>query len=381
EFRKTWATPADDAVAHDSRTALVFIGDISVLKEAGIEARLGTLLHSNAALPAGDEPAVRASVCATLSARRGEVWGCGVSEFYFWNENNDWRLLTSDQAETVVLARDDEAVVIRNATVERATAVSPDHWDHWTYSNTLMGGDASLYVEPPPSARPLNGSVRNALETQSFGRSEIEALLESDTGPREDLWSTAIEKARALNDWALAIQLHQRYRPMGRCSMDERPQQTAVRYADACYREGDLACFARLYVRIINNRFDSVAWSSYGDAAASTYAFELEKTGINAKRFLLGLVLHFGGDRPEQARLWRLGRAFAEAQLTGDAERLLTGWAQSESLDPYNRFRATVTLAGALHQQSKNPAEVAERVGRLSLTPHARQWVAQELGQ
>lgn len=167
--------------------------------------------------------------------------------------------------------------------------------------------------------------------------------------------------------------------PMGRCSMDTAPQEESAKYADKCYAEGRLGCYLQLQVRIMEDRFSRVAWSSYGEASHDTEVDRLSRAGIDAQRFLMGLSYQFAAEKPrEEIWPWRLARAFNESKSSAQFEKALASIAGDESIDEYNRLRASITLAYRLLRlqgDARKPAEIKTKLAELPLSPASKMWL------
>lgn len=186
----------------------------------------------------------------------------------------------------------------------------------------------------------------------------VRALLESDPpvyddgdvpGDRHSLdvdHEDEIAAARAAGDNEKALSIYRTWRPMGRCSMDDRPAKVAREYAELCYDLGKLGCFLQLQVQIMGDRFYRVAWSTYGEEAASTQAERLYETGLDVDVFLSGLALHFAGvSRRGEIGMRRLARSIKEAGQTDVVAARLAAWAKDPDFDEYNRLGAVQLLS------------------------------------
>ncbi len=233
----------------------------------------------------------------------------------------------------------------------------------WTYVQTLVATATPLY-EP--------GADFDA---------ELTAMIDGLSGASLTAWA---KKHRA--DDAL-FRKFARFRPMGSCSMDTAPQEAARAYAELAFARGDLAAFLQLQVAIMGDRFERVAWSSFGEAAHSTEAERLIGTGVDVDQFLLGLVISRPGDRAT-INTWRLARSIREAGRRRSLEPVLERLAQSPSTDAYDRLRAVQVLLfsdDAFAERSPEPGKqrsvearrraAVKRLERLSLSPVAKQWL------
>lgn len=177
---------------------------------------------------------------------------------------------------------------------------------------------------------------------------EIAALLETKTPSGSEHWQTALTWARA-HAPELALGIYRRWTPVGRCSMDTRPQEVAREYADLCWERGRLGCLLQLQVQIMGNQFSRVAYSSYGEAAHDPESTRLDDAGVDVERFFRGLTMRFAIDGPVGRELppWRIGKAAAGATpkgLRATFERIAT----DRSVDDYNRLRAAQVLVGLI---------------------------------
>ncbi len=268
-------------------------------------------------------------------------------------------------------------------------------WAEWSYTTTLLDG-------PEPRSRPPEGTAAE-VEEADLAFTVALALPGADALPSlRDLvdapmyassrhWHDASERARSHGDLDLAIALRSRYSPAARCSMDRAPQRAGLDYAELCAEAGRTACYLQLLVAVMGNNFGTfMIRSSYGDAAAPTYAGRVAEIGIDGEQFLLGLVFAFDSERERNVGLgtWRIGRAMAET----NADRfraLLTGHVEDVGLDDYNRLRATWALVGLEFHAAGAPRSGPERAAflsrierhrdGLSLTPEAEAYLDRTL--
>ncbi|MCB9546039.1 MAG: hypothetical protein H6706_09320 [Myxococcales bacterium] len=221
---------------------------------------------------------------------------------------------------------------------------NPDTLLAWAYATTLLVSEPPVYDEEVD---------------RDWSNQEKLAALKAD-GKKAEM-----------------VAVYRRYRPMGRCSMDTAPAQTARDYADLCYELGQIGCFLQLQVRIMGDRFERVAASSYGERAASTGSAALIAAGVDARRFLLGLLLQYDveGLRPrEEMGPWRLARSMAESGLDFGPD--LLALATDAHLDAANRLRASTVLWLLWRRAEELPATtLVERLKGQPLLPMARAWM------
>lgn len=157
--------------------------------------------------------------------------------------------------------------------------------------------------------------------------------------------------------------------PMGRCSMDTRPQETARRHAETCFLAGRMGCFLDFQIRIMGDQFARVASSSYGERVSATHAERLLAAGLDVPRFLRGLLARYQTEPPRRREIgeWRLGRAIAELGLP-EAEQALIQVASDPSVDEFNRARATQALFFAAIAHARERKENVDVPGLAAAT-------------
>ncbi len=128
--------------------------------------------------------------------------------------------------------------------------------------------------------------------------------------------------------------------PVGECSADATPQNTARLFAELALARKDWPTFVDLQLRLMADQFERAAWSNFAEARNPTGAAQLLESPVDVDRLLMGLVTQDPGSEVA-LDAWRLARAIREA---GRAETLLPkleALAVLPQLDAYNRFRAT----------------------------------------
>lgn len=237
----------------------------------------------------------------------------------FWSHRG-WTLATGTLAD----AEDGSPLVFEKETARirlEPTYVSPDRAlldsiDDWAYVRALLESEPPVYEQ---------GSTKQ----DEFADKEEEIAAARREGKNEQ-----------------ALALYRVWRPIGRCSMDSRPAEVARDYAELCYEMGKLGCFLQLQVQIMGNQFNRVAYSSYGEAAASTQAERLVETGLDVDIFLSGLALRFGGvSRRAELAPYRLARSIKEAYQTDVVAERLATWVKDPDFDEYNRLSAVEMLS------------------------------------
>jgi len=265
---------------------------------------------------------------------------------------------------------------------QESLTVQDTPWEDWVYTTTLLGFEGLPYepmVEEPwgPASKSQERLVEKALAAvgTSEGRSALEAAIASGLPNGSEHWGGLVDAATEMGAHDLVLAAHRRWRPMGRCSMDTYPATVASQYADACFAAGRTGCALQLHVRIMDDRHDRMIWSSYGEASHPTQVAALDSTGIDVPRFLRGLVLQYDTTTTRTVGIstQRLGRAVHESVHREAMEGQLASWATDPTLDAYNRWMATMTLAWARHYQVGPTEPLLDSAG---LHPLSAAWLA-----
>jgi hypothetical protein len=252
----------------------------------------------------------------------------------------------------------------------------------WIYVRTLLENGGPLYHEKTTAADARRdyrniGAEIDAAAREGRALERIRELVAAGIGPWDDGWEHAAAIAEKEGDVTLAHTIFRSYRPVGRCSMDTRPAEIAREYARFCHRNQKLGCHLQLQIRIMADRFERVAYSSYGEAAASTQAEALGGIGLDTDRFLRGLLVDFASVHVDGASigLWRLVRAIRESGRAGALEPALRAMASDPHLDEYNRLRATIALAWLPGPDALGRAQVEQRLAGVTLSPVSTTWL------
>lgn len=359
------------------------LGSLRRLEEEGA----GTALLKQIAA-GGDAIALATQAVTARDAQPGALIWTRTDAIFEWADRTRWLggapagVYTSDAA-TVLVWADQIAVV--DAAPEplpaKSHATAPIDW---TYSTTLLVAEDPVYAADP-DAQPGRDlpqakwdALSKAMQTDpKAALALLDALDLKALSGRDHRLGQVARFLHAQGRTDAALDAFARFRPMGRCSMDRAPAHAARSYAEACYAAGRIGCFLQLQVRIMGDHFDRVAWSSYGEAAANTQSKALVEAGVDAKRFLRGLLLRFDADTPRpraEMNLWRLARSMHESGIdfAPDLEALAT----DPRLDQVNRHRAAQTLWFLWRRaQQVNGGMVKVRFARLDLLPVSAGWV------
>lgn len=282
--------------------------------------------------------------------------------------------------------RANEDLEFEVTTVYHGLTPQRDHLALWTYSTTLINSSPPVYETNREEVVSRDEELVFHLEEEfrlAAVRQQTEHahdILETMIELGSVLSAEAAEFAMGIQDDRLARAVLRRWIPRGMCSMDPYPQSIAERYAALCRRQGDLGCFLQLHVQLMGNQFPRRSNSSAGALLQPTYSSGIAESGVDVERFLSGLLIEYQGvpRRHRSIGPWRLGMAMAEAGLSPTSPQELV---EDETLDPFNRLRATATLlsllvnSGENHDRTQVPPEVCSRLLDLDLHSTSLQWV------
>lgn len=305
-----------------------------------------------------------------------------VGEHTHWLGGAPEQIVTTDAASVLIW---DETVMLLDAPPEPLPSgtVHATQID-WTYASTLLVAEDPVYAanrgrrDGDRISEETWAPIHKAMTDDASKAIELIEALEIDEIADGDYRLGQI--ARFLKQHGrvdAAMRIYRRYRPVGRCSMDRAPAATARAYADLCYGAGRIGCFLQLQVRIMGDRFARTVWSSYGERAASTESKALVEAGVDARRFLRGMLLKYDADlRPrEEMNLWRLARSMHESGI--DFADDLQALATHPELDPVNRHRAAQALWLLWRRAEKvNGGMVSVRFSKMDLLPVSEKWLA-----
>lgn len=283
--------------------------------------------------------------------------------------------------EQVVVWGDRGAAVLQPVHVALPPKFHPV-WGDRVYTDTLLSFEPWPRAEKPMGAGEARAFVKTWERTFRGGprglRKNVTNLLTSGSDSLDFEGAVKHLREGGMEDHAIA-KLYAHYQPLGRCSMDTRPQAAAMAHADLCTDMKQLGCALQLRATVMGNRFDRVAWSSYGEAAAPTSGAAIAQLPIDAARFFVGLSMIYARDDAPRAAggMWstRIAKAVRDASLTDPVAARLRGLAQDDSLDEVNRLRATTVLFGLGRVAERPVAEVRAELLSLQLSPVSRRWV------
>ena len=304
--------------------------------------------------------------------------------------------LRAEVGSPIAVQVEGRVVVFVPSSVDAAEAsASSAAFEEWAYATALLVSDQPLYEgsgSDPWSEGSWQLSVElggrldaAAEESTESGLRAAEAIAHIEVDSSSPVLGRAAEIAEAGERCDVARALRARYRPVGGCSMDTRPQEAARAYAELCSRTGDLSCFLNLQLRIMGDSFSRVAYSSYGEQSHGTDSLRLLETGIDVDRYLAGLAYRFDSDfRRPGIGTWRLARSIVELGAAERFDARLAADAEDPRLDAANRLRVTQVLVALRLQavrstDSSEPgadlAAVRATLLALRLHPFAAEWV------
>lgn len=278
----------------------------------------------------------------------------------------------------------DENLVVAWQPLEEDAPGRPNDGEQatWAYARTLLGFEGDPYPTALRS-REVDPAVEAAWQRWEAAADPGEnlkvawELVAGKMSSHDARWEAIRSWAEQTRNAELELAVLRRYRPMGRCSMDLRPQVLASRYGELCFETGKLGCTLHLQIRVMSSAFDRVAWSSYGDAVASTETAHLWDLGIEARRFLMAFVLNYP-DRslPLNVGMYRLGRGMAESPEVDRLSGHVRAWAEDQTLDASNRLNAALVLLNIRSRYYGNYLRPAEELAELKLHPLAHAVIA-----
>ncbi len=136
-----------------------------------------------------------------------------------------------------------------------------------------------------------------------------------------------------------ALVMKRSRRVIGGCSQDQRPRLHAVEIAKLSAKTVKWEVFLRAHLDIMNDRFESVAYSSIADEFRQTYIKELEELDFDVPSLILGVALrmkepsgfHYYGS------VHRLGRSIAESKYKNSFKQQMASIINDDEVDLFNR--------------------------------------------
>ncbi len=126
---------------------------------------------------------------------------------------------------------------------------------------------------------------------------------------------------------------------MGGCSRDSSPRYHARNIAIMAAETVNWGVFLRAHLNIMNDRFQRMAYSNYGERSFQTHIGELEALDIDVQQLLLGISLQIENPANNHyfGSIQRVGRALSETRHADEIEQGMIAMISDKSLDHYNR--------------------------------------------
>lgn len=281
----------------------------------------------------------------------GEVDGQWAVLAHADQSNNQWALNGAWEAPQFDPAKPkfesgENALECHAPTVETVRA-TPMPFSTFVYASVLTTPDEPTFV--PAKITEYDDERITALrEIKEWDEAQIQKLIELGPPSGDRAWSNALSWATGNDRLDLAYEIHRRYRPMGRCSRDSRPQSTKQTFAKVCDELSRPRCFLSLSTELLGYRHSrrSDMWIGGKPVSYKSPIADLP-SDLDTELFLLGLLVDYPGtDRNENAGI--SPRFFALAQDNGQhtksLDATLVRWLQNPDTDAWNRHRFAVAL-------------------------------------
>ncbi|WP_298137349.1 hypothetical protein [Flavobacterium sp.] len=126
----------------------------------------------------------------------------------------------------------------------------------------------------------------------------------------------------------------------GSCSMDDSPRRHAQKITFLAAETSNWDVFIKSHLNIMNDSFESVAYSNFGQLSKRTYIKELEELNINVIDLLLGITFRIETQSKNHyfGSISRIGQAIADSKNKDEFEQKATLIISDKKLDDYNRL-------------------------------------------
>lgn len=245
----------------------------------------------------------------------------------------------------------------------------------WVYSATLLNPPEPVYVDTGAELTDQDRRRLAQLRKGPWSREMVERLIDVSPSNRDPAWGDALTWAKAEGADDLTYELYRRYRPVGRCSRDPRPQQTKQDFADFCAKTERTRCELVLLTQLLAYKIPRVSDMWIGGKPVS-YESDLDRLpdGLDVPRFMLGLLLDFPGtDGNEAASISPqfFGLATYGTAYTAALSSRLETWLANPKLDSWNRHRIALALfvVRARMRSTEPAAKHASAVAKLPGVP------------
>lgn len=176
------------------------------------------------------------------------------------------------------------------------------------------------------------------------------------------------EYGQALLSKDQILELKRRRRVFGSCSMDNSPAFHAKEIAELAAQTAKWEIFLRSHLDILNENFERVAYSSYGEANFPPFFSELEDLNISVFDLMIGTLLQSDNlaDNHYYGSVGRVGRGFAETKNREEVETNILSILQDKELDLYNRLRIYFMFTHYLaHLEGANKIQKIEKLKQI----------------
>ncbi len=243
-----------------------------------------------------------------------------------------------------IFTASDAVLECGDATITSIRA-SPLPFSSSVFAEVLSTPEEPLYVKPKIYDS-RDDRIGAFVGKEGWNEQRVKALIELGPPANHRSWRDALGWARSNERLDLAYELHRRYRPMGRCSQDTRPQRNKAEFADVCAELGRPRCQLALSIDLLAYRHArrSDLWID-GKPASYESPVDALPEGLDVPLFLMGLLTHYPvpeGPRPISPQFFALALQGSDLAPTLDA--MLVRWLANPETDVWNRHRFAEAL-------------------------------------
>lgn len=149
-----------------------------------------------------------------------------------------------------------------------------------------------------------------------------------------------------VGDIELALQMKRKRRVVGYCSMDNGPANHLKSIATLSALAADWDLFIKTHMHLINDRFESAVYSSYGEESRNTPIHDLESIGLEPDKLFVGSLLRAQDTKENHyfSNFSRIARAISQLSKPSASIELLVSIVNDTSADIPNRINAWYSL-------------------------------------
>jgi hypothetical protein len=304
-----------------------------------------------------------------------------------------WRVIEGSFGEVGELTIElDGPEKVQTLEIVQGELIDAERWAQWSYAAALIETPRPLHrpflrdrTYSPPVDMPIWHRVIEALNSRDVQQTrEVidELLAREDISPTDPNWPAVFDFAVEQEDVDLARRIFVRWIPFTTEADDPYPMMIANSVASLCRRAGDLQCYLQLNLSNIAENIPGVVWPEPVGDADRRDSDSMFGVGIDARAFVLGMVLRFAGapERAIEVPPARLGRAIAELEEPDAIVFGVIELVEDGALDAANRFFATVALYSTLESEYATLRRVCQSIGALDLHKLSRRWLESEGG-